>query len=458
MRRELRQRLLRSQFLAFATEALAPLGQAPAAHHRLLISHLQAVADGECDRLMVMMPPGSAKSTYATMLFPAWFMAARPGSALITASHTATLAQDFSRHTQRLVREHAGVLGYTTDTRAADLWYTSNGCRVLATGVGGAVTGSRADLALIDDPVKSRKDADSERLRDVAHNWYRADLLTRLRPGGRVVLIMTRWHEDDLAGRLLTDEPERWRILKLPARAEANDALGRSLGEPLWPAREAAAALDDKRSSLGEREWASLYQQSPRPFEGALFRTALLATLDAAPAGGRSVRAWDLAATRDIGTRDPDWTAGVKLTRMDDGRFVIEDVVRLRGSPDEVEATIVATASRDGRGVPIHLPQDPGQAGKAQVLYLTRKLPGHRVESKPVTGDKATRAAPLASQVNVGNVSLLRAGWNRALVGEMAGFPSAAHDDQVDAAALAFEALIAPPAPTRATRLGIMQR
>ena len=169
-------------------------------------------------------------------------------------------------------------------------------------------------------------------------------------------------------------------------------------------------------------------------------------------------RAWDLAATKDIGTRDPDWTVGTLLARHDDGRFVIEDVVRLRGSPDEVEATIVATASRDGRGVAIHLPQDPGQAGKAQVLYLTRKLVGHRVESKPVTGDKATRAAPLASQVNVGNVSMVRAGWNRALLDEMAGFPSAAHDDQVDAAALAFEALIAPPEPTRAISLGHMRR
>ena len=454
----MRKRKARASFLAFATEALDPLGQTPAAHHRLLIRELQAVAEGRIDRLMVMMPPGSAKSTYATILFPAWFMAARPGAALITASHTATLAQDFSRRTQRLVREYRDLLGYDTDNRATDLWYTTNGCRVLAAGVGGAVTGSRADLALIDDPVKSREDADSERMRDIAHNWYRADLLTRLRPGGRVVLIMTRWHEDDLAGRLLQDEPDRWRVLKLPALAEANDALGRAPGDPLWPEWEAAAALDDKRRTLGDRDWAALYQQSPRPLDGALFRTALIGTLDAPLAGGKRVRAWDLAATKDIGTRDPDWTVGTLLARHDDGRFVIEDVVRLRGSPDEVEATIVATASRDGRGVAIHLPQDPGQAGKAQVLYLTRKLVGHRVESKPVTGDKATRAAPLASQVNVGNVSMVRAGWNRALLDEMAGFPSAAHDDQVDAAALAFEALIAPPEPTRAISLGHMRR
>lgn len=391
-----------------------------------------------------MMPPGSAKSTYTSILFPAWFMAQRPGAALITASHTATLAQDFSRRTQRLVREHAALLGYTADNRAADLWYTSHGCRVLSAGVGGAVTGSRADLALIDDPVKSREDADSERMRDVAWNWFRADLLTRLRPGGRIVLIMTRWHEDDLAGRLLADEPERWRVLRLPALAEAGDALGRAPGEPLWPSWESLDVLDDKRRTLGERDWAALYQQTPRAAEGALFRTALIGAVDAATVGGRRVRAWDLAATAALGTRDPDWTVGVLMARHED-RFVIEDVVRLRGGPDEVEAAIVATAARDGRGVPIHLPQDPGQAGKAQVLYLTRKLAGFRVESKPVTGDKGTRAAPLASQANVGNVTLVRAGWNRVFLDEAAGFPDAAHDDQVDAAALAFAALAASP-------------
>jgi predicted phage terminase large subunit-like protein len=170
------------------------------------------------------------------------------------------------------------------------------------------------------------------------------------------------------------------------------------------------------------------------------------------------VRAWDLAATRELGTRDPDWTVGAKLTRTSEGRFVVEDVVRLRGSPDEVEAAIVATASRDGAGVQIRLPQDPGQAGKAQALYLTRKLAGYRVHSQPVTGDKSTRAAPLAAQVNVGNVSIVQAPWNRALLDELASFPSGAHDDQVDALADAFAGLIAPPEPARMVNFNIMSR
>ncbi|MDE2391052.1 MAG: phage terminase large subunit, partial [Rhodospirillales bacterium] len=173
---------------------------------------------------------------------------------------------------------------------------------------------------------------------------------------------------------------------------------------------------------------------------------------------GQSVRAWDLAATKAIGTRDPDWTAGVRMTKTAEGRFIVDDVVRLRGSPDEVEATIVATASRDGRGVQIRLPQDPGQAGKAQTLYLTRKLAGYRVHAQPVTGDKATRAAPFASQVNIGNVAVVTGAWNRAFLDELSGFPSAMHDDQVDAASDAFAGLIAPAEPARAVNISFMGR
>ncbi len=406
---------------------------------------------------MVMMPPGSAKSTYASVLFPAWFMQFHSGAQVIGASHTATLAEDFSRRVIRTVSEHRHTLGYHPTNEAGGLWYGSNGSRYLAAGVGGAVTGSRSDLSLIDDPVKSREDADSQRIRDIAHGWFRADLSTRMKPGGRIVLIMTRWHEDDLAGRLLTDEASRWTVLKLPALAEQEDPLGRAVGEPLWPDWESGSMLADKRRTLGERDWAALFQQSPRPPEGALFKTALIEAIPATMPG-KTIRAWDLAATREIGTRDPDWTAGVKLTRTNEGRLIVEDVVRLRGSPDEVEATIVATASRDGHSVDIRLPQDPGQAGKAQALYLTRKLTGYRVHSQPVTGDKSTRAAPLASQVNVGNVSIVTAPWNRAFLDELGGFPSGAHDDQVDAVSDAFAGLIAPPEPARVVRMNVMSR
>lgn len=146
------------------------------------------------------------------------------------------------------------------------------------------------------------------------------------------------------------------------------------------------------------------------------------------------------------------------MHQLASGGFCIGDVVRFRGGPEQVEQAIVATAARDGRGVRIALPQDPGQAGKAQVLYLTRKLAGFTVESAPETGDKATRAAPLAAQANVGNVVMLRAGWNTALIEELRSFPSGLHDDQVDAAAGAFNVLTAAPRPARVQTFNHMTR
>jgi len=431
----------------------------PATHHYLLIRELEALARGENDRLMVFMPPGSAKSTYSSVLFPAWYMAQGSGLNIIGASHTATLAETFSRRVQNQVREHALTLGYRLRSESAERWETSHGNEYRAVGVGGPIAGTRADLAVIDDPVKSRADAESETLREKTWNWFNADLRTRLKPGGKIALILTRWHEDDLAGRLLEVEGDRWRVIKLPALATSNDdPLGRSLGEPLWSddAYGYGAELEEKRATYERsgamRDWGSLYQQDPRPGEGAMFKTERVVTLEAEPATGTTVRAWDLAATRDTGTRDPDWTVGVKMMRLSDGRYVVTDVVRLRGGPDEVEQAIVNTAQQDGRRVKISLPQDPGQAGKGQVLYLTRRLAGFMVESSPETGDKATRAGPVASQMNVGNVYVVRGAWNRPFLDELAGFPSATKDDQVDALSRAFSVVGLNAAPMRITK------
>jgi predicted phage terminase large subunit-like protein len=232
---------------------------------------------------------------------------------------------------------------------------------------------------------------------------------------------------------------DQWRVINLPAIAEAaDDAMGRAIGDALWPEWEDVAALERKRAAVGEREWASLFQQRPRPLEGSLFKVAMLSTVEAVPSGSVTGRAWDLAATKQTGTRDPDFTVGVKLSRAPSGQFVVHDVVRLRGGPDEVEAAVVNTAHQDGKGVRIGLPRDPGQAGKQQVLYLTRRLQGFTVDSSPETGDKATRAAPVASQCNVGNLSMVRAPWNNAFLDELAAFPSGSHDDQVDALSRAF--------------------
>ncbi len=449
--------LYRADFGLFCEAALAPLGQKPAAHHRIIISELEAIARGDNDRLMLFLPPGSAKSTYASVLFPAWFMAQKRRQMVIGASNTSTLAEAFSKRVQGVIRDMDQSLCYGVQTESASLWHATNGGQYRAAGVGGVVTGLRADLALIDDPIRGREDANSEVIREKTWNWFRTDLTTRLKPGGRVVLIQTRWHQDDLAGRLLDVERDRWRVVSLPAQAVENDPLGRSPGEWLW-SDDAYGYGDLLKATLADFEragammdWSALYQQNPIPMEGSLFKVGKIDILDACPAGGQIARGWDFAATAQIGTRNPDWTCGVKLARMPNGSFVVQHIERFRGGPDDVKARVYTTARQDGSGVRISIPQDPGQAGKAQVLDFTRALSGFRVESSPETGDKATRAAPVASQVNVGNLALVKGEWNRAFLDELGSFPAGVKDDQVDALSRAFAAVGLGPRPMNIT-------
>ena len=462
-RRERALRLaIRGRLTDWACFALAPMGFEPAAHHRLLIDELEQVASGDNDRLMLLLPPGSAKSTYASLLFPAWWFARHPASSIIATSHTAALAQHFGRGVRTLIDEHGARLGYgvVDANRAAHRFATTRGGQYLAAGARQAVTGRRADLLLIDDPVRNQADADNAVARERLWDWYRSDLVTRLRPGGRVVLVMTRWHPDDLGGRLLGSD-DTWRVVRLPALAEADDPLGRPPGTALWPTWEDEAAVLRKRAIVGERAFAALFQQSPRRMEGQLFTSSRIAILDEVPPGvpaGLVVRAWDLAATAQHGGSDPDWTVGLKLMRTEAGRYVVLDVARFRGAPAEVEDGIRRVAALDGLGVTIGLPRDPGQAGVHQVSYLTARLAGHRVRASPETGAKETRAMPIASQAEVGNLALLRGNWNAVFLDELSGFPNGGKDDQVDALSRAFAMLTDGGAPARFVRGPVLTR
>lgn len=444
---------IRYNLLQWAEAAIRDYGQKPAKHHRLLIDELEGLSRGEIDRLMVQMPPGSAKSTYASILFPAWWFTRHPRDSIIAASHTASLASYFGRRARSTIVEETQSLGYgiVAQDRANSHWSTSTGGEYYAVGIRGAMIGRRADLAIIDDPVKSQAEADSLVHRDRIWDWFRSDLIPRLKPKARIILIMTRWHQDDLCGRLLAQDTGEWHCLRLPALAEAGDRLHRPPGEPLWPEWEDIQALLRRRTSIGERAWLAQFQQSPRPDTGTLFKVNCLEFVDELPPGplGPVVRAWDLAATTVTGRNDPDWTVGVKLTRHASGRYIVIDVVRLRGSPREIEDSIAAAARIDGHSVIISLPEDPGQAGKSQKTYLISQLAGHHVTSSRETGAKATRAAPVASQIEAGNVALVRANWNHAFIDELRDFPFGRKDDQVDALSRAFDTLLGIGKPAR---------
>lgn len=425
-------------------ETIGVVETALAEHHILLLNKLQQITEKRNGRLMVFMPPGSAKSTYASVVFPSWFLGRDKNKKLILASYGDALSRKMGRRTRQIARQPrfnaVFTCGISHESAAADQWALTNGSEYLATGIMAGITGNRAHGIVIDDPVKGRAEAKSDAVSQSTWDAYNDDLKSRLIPGGFIVIVQTRWSQKDLSGRILPDEwdgesglirckdGQDWEVICLPAKCEsATDPLGRAVGEYLWP------EWFDKNHwaefEIRTETWASLYQQRPSPLEGGLFKPDQIKVIDAIPAESiKWIRGWDFASTTD-----GDYTAGGKLGRLPDGRFVIGDMVRLRRGPDERDAAIVNTASRDSAAVRISIPQDPGQAGKTQVLYLTRSLAGYSVTSSPETGDKVTRAEPLAAQVNVGNVLMLRGGWNEELINEMRMFPNGKHDDQIDA-------------------------
>jgi predicted phage terminase large subunit-like protein len=247
----------------------------PLAEHHLLITRALELCEArKIRKLMINCPPGSAKSHYGSMIFPAWYLGRNPTHRLIAASHTKSVAEIFGRNSRNLVGSDEYKMVFETqlaaDSNAAGRWDTTKGGGYFAAGVDGGITGRRADILIIDDPVRSREDADSERVREKAWQWYLNDALTRLKPGGIQVVIMTRWHEDDLGGRILEREGDEWHVLTLKMEAGENDILGRKPGQYLWP-----EYFDEEmilRAKADPRSWSALYQQEPRPVGGGEFK------------------------------------------------------------------------------------------------------------------------------------------------------------------------------------------
>ncbi len=404
--------------------------------------HIQAELDritrGEIDRLMLFLPPRHGKSEQATVRYPVWRMEREPSCRVVVAAYNETLAMRFSRKARRLAM---GRVQLARDRTAVLDWETTSGGGLRAVGVGGGVTGQGFDLLIIDDPVKSREEAESETYRDRVWDWYRDDLYTRTEPGAALVLIMTRWHEDDLAGRLLREmnsgEGDTWTVVNLPALAEENDPLGRPVGAALCPDRYDEAALARRKAVLGTYSFTALYQQRPLPAEGGMFRREWFRIIDAAPAIGERVRYWDKASTDG----DGDYTAGVLMSRGDDGIYTVLDVVRGQWSSGARSRIMRQTAELDGVDVRITVEQEPGSGGADSARADIVDLAGFTVHAERPSGDKAVRAEPFAAQCEAGNVRIVRGPWNGAYLDELAAFPMGTHDDQVDASSGAFNRL-----------------
>lgn len=410
------------------------------AHFRAMEEKLDLVTAGELRRVYFQVPIRHGKTEHNTISYAAYRLEIDPTTRILLCSYNDKRAQKFSREIRKLAKLRG--VSISTDRDTAGEWETTEGGGVQAVGAGAGVASVNADLILIDDPIGSREDAESLATRDKVWDWLTNDILARCEPQTAVIMTMSRWHQDDPAGRLLDQQRARWTILDLPAEAEENDPLGRELNEPLWPELRGEEWLEEKRDELGAYGFASLLQGRPRPREGGMFKWAWWQLIEAVPATGQMIRYWDLAGTEPKGKKhDPDFSAGALLCRMSDQRTAIVDIARFRKSiaARDAELEVICKADLEAyRGrVRWWIETEAGIAGEERTAGLVRRLQtlGMTVSTEHPTGNKVFRAEPLASKAEAGNVVLCPGAWRDPFRAEAADFPNGKHDDQIDSAA-----------------------
>ena len=313
------------------------------------------------------------------------------------------------------------------------------------TTINGAITGESIGLGVIDDPLKGRKEANSLTIRDSVWDWLTDDFFTRFHENAGLLVATTRWHLDDPAGRLILEMPGV-RVLNFPAIAEQGiedaGSKHRKIGEPLFPEHKSLEFLMKRKALLTNHNWLSLYQGQPIQVGGGLIKVENLKITFACPEGLNSrVRYWDKAGTEGGGA----FTAGVKVGKLDDGRFIILDVISGQWTAMRREKRILQTAQLDGIGVQIGVEQEPGSGGMESAENTIRMLAGYSCYADKVTDSKDIRAEPFAAQVEAGNILLLQAEWNKDFIAECETFPDGKFKDMVDAAVGAFQKLSGVP-------------
>jgi predicted phage terminase large subunit-like protein len=436
--------------------------------------HLEAVTAGDLTRVLINVPPGMMKSLLTGVFWPAWEWGPKgmPSNRILGAAHGLHLATRDSRKMKTLV-ESEWYKALWPAVQPSAKWgeaYIENTLRGWRQSVAfSGLTGGRGDRVIIDDPL-STEQAESDADRATAERITLESLPSRLNDAAKSAIVMTmqRLHEKDPAGLLIARELGYAHVM-LPMRYEPDrrcitrrrdgsvlfvdprETAGELLFPELFP-EETVVVLE---KSLGAYGIAGQLQQRPAPREGALFKTSKIGRAGAVPLNAvKRTRSWDLAGSKPKGSgsgkavkkSSPDWTAGVRISKDPEGVFYVEHVERVQDTYGGVKTLMRATAQRDARlgHVAVTFPQDPGQAGKGQADDLTRFLAGHAVRCVPITGSKVVRATPFSAQVEAGNVVIVETGdperdaWIEPFLEELAAFPTGAHDDQVDAAADAF--------------------
>jgi len=404
-------------------------------HLRLIRAHLHRVEEEEIDRLCIFAPPRHGKSEQVTIRWPAYRLEHNPALRTIVGAYSQTLATKFSRRTRAIVRERDRV-NLSMERYAADDWETAEGGGVRAAGVGTGVTGHGADLILIDDPVKSRAEANSLAYREACWDWYKDDLSTRLEPGGSIVLQMTRWHEDDLAGRILASEDsEHWTVLRLPALAEADDPLGRPLDAALCPERYDERKLARIHRVLGA-SFHALYQGRPTAAEGGLIKREWFRYWNSLPPSQEvrlRVQSWDTASKE---SELADWSVCTTWLTAPNG-YLLTGEWRERAEYPRLRRAVIAEAEREEPDAVLIEDKGHGTA-LIQDLGASTSLP--IVPVVPIT-DKVVRLSNQSIAYEAGLVYHPRpelCPWIDDFEAELVSIPNAQHDDRGDSVAQAL--------------------
>ena len=467
-------------------------------HHKIICQYLERWAFGDIRRLMVFLPPGSGKSELVSRRLPAWIFGRNPNVGIMATSYAASLASDMNIDVQRIIdtelyrevfpdtylsgkNNRGSLVGSNASRNRNDFEIVNHSGYYKCAGVGGSITGKRYFYGIIDDPMRGRQDAESETIRNKTYNWYINDFYTRQLDfqKARILITLTRWHEDDLAGRLLKaaqadPKAEQWTVLKFPMIAEEPLSEGdpRQIGEPLWPWRYGdIEQVNQIKLTAGTYTWSSLYQQRPSPAGGSIFNRGWFGDpinvghgrsqfypenpLDKVNFMDRVVMSYDCTFKE---LKDNDFVVG-QIWGKKGGDFFLLDQSRDRR---DIINTIQNIRTLTGKWplATAKLIEDKAN-GPAVITMLKREIPG-LIAIEP-HGSKVSRAMAVAPYVESGNVWLPMpkyAPWLHDLLEELAAFPSVKHDDQVDAMTQAINYLtsaanfILPKTPKKMIRIG----
>ncbi|MGN8233222.1 phage terminase large subunit [Priestia flexa] len=419
-------------------------------HTELICNELQPIVDGEQRFIIIEMPPRHGKSMTVTETFPSFFIAKNPNKRVITAAYSDGLATKFGRVNRNKFKEFAPAL---FDIRISDSNSATKNWGVeghtggmIATGIGGSITGQGADLMIIDDPIKNAKEAASQTIRDNIWDEWESTLSTRLHNGASVIVIMTRWHEDDIIGRLLDRSPRNWVRLRLPAIAEdEDDLLGREIGEALCPELGFDEQwAEDKKSEVGSRTWASLFQQRPSPAGGSIFskhwwkfyvpteeiRAKLKLPKEVAVLPkilDKQVQSWDCTFKDSSAS---DFVVGQVWGKRQANSYLLDQIRDRLNLPETMKAIRNMTAKWPNAKA--KYVEDKAN-GPAVIQMLQDEISG-LIPVNP-EGGKEVRANAVSPEVESGNVYLPHpsyAPWVNELIDEATAFPNGKNDDMVD--------------------------